>query len=168
MRVYIYKYTSHESPRTDYFSTAKSPPPPPPPNKQTKQTHAPYLCGIIYLCAFTPGNVFACDHYTVESRYIAAICVPGSPNIAPLVCRWWRAFRVNSVYQRRTDIYSRADSRLAPSQWETSLQCNAVSPWLGANLKSAMYSNQTMTALLLSWPFRMRSRAIVDCVISKS
>ena len=31
----------------------------------------------------------------------------------------------------------RADSRLAPSQWETVLQCNAVSHWLGANLESA-------------------------------
>ena len=33
----------------------------------------------------------------------------------------------------------RADSRLAPSQWETSLQSNAVSHWLGANLESALY-----------------------------
>ena len=32
----------------------------------------------------------------------------------------------------------RADSRLAPSQWETPLQSNAVSQWLGANLESAL------------------------------
>ena len=32
----------------------------------------------------------------------------------------------------------KADSRLAPSQWETSLQSNAVSHWLGANLDSAL------------------------------
>ena len=32
----------------------------------------------------------------------------------------------------------RADSRLAPSQWETSLQSNAISHWLGANLESAL------------------------------
>ena len=30
----------------------------------------------------------------------------------------------------------RADSRLAPNQWETSLQSNAVFHWLGANLAS--------------------------------
>ena len=30
----------------------------------------------------------------------------------------------------------RADSRLAPSQWETPLQSNAVSHWLGVNLES--------------------------------
>ena len=32
----------------------------------------------------------------------------------------------------------RADSRLATSQWEMSLQSNTVSHWLGANLKSAL------------------------------
>ena len=31
----------------------------------------------------------------------------------------------------------RADSRFVPSQWETSIQSNAVSHWLGANLESA-------------------------------
>ena len=30
--------------------------------------------------------------------------------------------------------YTSAGSRLAPSQWEASLQCNAVSHWLGVNL----------------------------------
>ena len=33
---------------------------------------------------------------------------------------------------------SRVDSRFAPSQCETSLQSNAVSHWLGANLESAL------------------------------
>ena len=32
----------------------------------------------------------------------------------------------------------RADSRLASSQWETSLQSNAVSHWLDTNLESAL------------------------------
>ena len=32
----------------------------------------------------------------------------------------------------------RADSRLAPSQWKTSLQSNTVSHWLGANLESVL------------------------------
>ena len=31
----------------------------------------------------------------------------------------------------------RADSRFAPSQWETALLCNDVSHWLGASLESA-------------------------------
>ena len=33
----------------------------------------------------------------------------------------------------------RADHRLGPSQWETSLQSNAVSHWLAANIASALY-----------------------------
>ena len=37
-----------------------------------------------------------------------------------------------------TRVSLRADSRLAPSQWEMSLQSNAVSYWQGANLKSAL------------------------------
>ena len=37
-------------------------------------------------------------------------------------------------------IYTRADSRLAPSRWEPSLQSNAVSHWLGAILDSALYT----------------------------
>ena len=37
---------------------------------------------------------------------------------------------------------SRADSRLAPRQWETQLQSNAVSHWLGANLESALLLNR--------------------------
>ena len=42
-----------------------------------------------------------------------------------LVCTW-------------SSLLHKADSRLAPSQWETSLQSNAVSHWLGANLGSAL------------------------------
>ena len=33
----------------------------------------------------------------------------------------------------------RADSRFAPSQWETLLQSNGVSHWLGTNLESALH-----------------------------
>ena len=36
-------------------------------------------------------------------------------------------------------IHVRADSRLAPSKWETSLQSNAVSHWLDENLESALH-----------------------------
>ena len=34
--------------------------------------------------------------------------------------------------------YIRTDPRFAPSQWETPLQNNAVSHWLGANLESSL------------------------------
>ena len=37
---------------------------------------------------------------------------------------------------------SRADSRFAPSQWETALHCNDISNWLGANLESTLLSTR--------------------------
>ena len=35
----------------------------------------------------------------------------------------------------------RTDTRLAPSQWDTALQCNPASHWLGGNLESALCFN---------------------------
>ena len=46
-------------------------------------------------------------------------------------------YKVNAVF-----IYGRVDSRLAPSQRETSLQSKAISHWLGAHLDSALYGNE--------------------------
>ena len=43
----------------------------------------------------------------------------------------------------------RADSWLAPSQWETSLQSNAVSHWLGANLESDLLQIVAVIILIL-------------------
>ena len=47
-------------------------------------------------------------------------------------------------FEQHKDWCPRADSRFAPSQWETSLQSNAVSHWLGANLESALMSWKNM------------------------
>ena len=47
-----------------------------------------------------------------------------------------------TVFERRCISFrilaNRDDSRCAPIQWETSLQSNAVSHWIGANLESAL------------------------------
>ena len=54
-------------------------------------------------------------------------------------CRWkWTAnpWAPSSAPWRLPTRY-RADSRFAPSQWETSLQSNAISHWLDTNLGSA-------------------------------
>ena len=39
---------------------------------------------------------------------------------------------------RSREMQYRADSRVAPIQWETALLCNDVSHWLGASLESAL------------------------------
>ena len=63
----------------------------------------------------------------------------------------WMNFRV-FIYQTDSFLFGhhylfltetvgnicRADSRFAPSQWETALLCNDVSHWLGASLESAL------------------------------
>ena len=41
-------------------------------------------------------------------------------------------------------LWGRADSRFAPSQWETALLCNDVSHWLGASLESALLRDSVM------------------------
>ena len=60
--------------------------------------------------------------------------------------------------------HHRADSRFAPSQWETALLCNDVSHWLGASLESALSSDfvdscETFIILsrvaLLAWENRL-------------
>ena len=50
---------------------------------------------------------------------------------------WMRPFMpFESIIAHRWNF--RADSRLAPSQWDTSLQSNAVFRWLGTNLESVL------------------------------
>ena len=52
-----------------------------------------------------------------------------------LHCHWLIGLRQRQI---AIVIQNRACVGFAPSQWETSLQSNAVSHWLGANLESAM------------------------------
>ena len=63
------------------------------------------------------------------SHSTAGLCP--SPTVVIFACKpIWTAIHYASN--------TRADSRLAPSHWETSLPSNAVSHWLGANLESAL------------------------------
>ena len=48
----------------------------------------------------------------------------------------------------------RADSGLAPSKWETSLQSNAVSRWPGANLESSLEVIKKMHQKARQWSLR--------------
>ena len=50
------------------------------------------------------------------------------------------ALAMKLYFSTRYDFFfkSTAHSRFVPSQWETSLQSNAVSHWLGANLESGL------------------------------
>ena len=48
-----------------------------------------------------------------------------------------------------------ADSRFAPSQWETVLLCNDGSHWLGASLQSALLVKKTCNSIALALEFRL-------------
>ena len=56
------------------------------------------------------------------------------------MCLLWRGIAHNMVKVKCRSFF-KAESRLAPSQWETSLQSNAVSQWLGTNVESALFLN---------------------------
>ena len=56
---------------------------------------------------------------------------------------WLDSPHKGPVMQKMFPVFIfRAHSRFAPSQWETSLQSNAISHWLGADLESALYIGQ--------------------------
>ena len=56
---------------------------------------------------------------------------------------------------------NRTDFRLAPSQWQTSLQNNPVSHWLGANIESALFSGSVI------WRAPYQQRSPGACQISE-
>ena len=76
-----------------------------------------------------------CSHSRAPGEQWARLCVFTSQGCVQAA---W-LYRGSPVYNW-TFLYSinRADSRLAPSQWDTSLQSNAVSHWLGTNLESTL------------------------------
>ena len=79
---------------------------------------------------FRPFFYFGHIRIQFGSIVVFEFSCPCPPNSSFLFQHFWSNF---------FRIYIRADSRLAPSQWETSLQGNAVSHWLGAKLESALY-----------------------------
>ena len=62
---------------------------------------------------------------------------------------------------------TRADSRLAASQWETSLQSNTVSHWLGANLESGLQNQAIIWASGYWEPVTNISRMLTRIKINK-
>ena len=76
--------------------------------------------GRFYNKQWTMVQIMAC-HWTGDKPLSQSMMVQFSESLGP-----------------EELTYCRADFRFAHNQWETSLQSNAVSHWLGANLESAM------------------------------
>ena len=73
-------------------------------------------------------------------------CSPEQAVEQTISCPWfqmsWCSCDVTVMQESDCKIHHhRVDSRLAPNQWEKPLQSNAVSHWLGANLKSALHQS---------------------------
>ena len=68
---------------------------------------------------------------SIQQRKISTQCYHWNTNTRGFEFLWQEAWRTSHTT-------GRADSRLAPSQRETSLQSNTASHWLGANLNQHM------------------------------
>ena len=70
-------------------------------------------------------------------------CIPTCPHKEPfqsrrVIMRWLPVSSVDIPPWLVVPEGIRADSKFAPSQWETPILCNGVSHWPGANLESAL------------------------------
>ena len=94
---------------------------------------------------FHPTLSWACDYLSMVGLKLNRVSKRGprassqvSPNINVVECCM---LCTNTSW----NVNSRADSGLASSQWETSLQSNAVSHWLGANLETSLLKRTVPT-----------------------
>ena len=85
-------------------------------------THAGYECSQW----LAREEVYAQAH-PIDTKD-AQNCPTNRAQLTPIILQYTELYRYDY----------RADSRFAPSQWETSLQGNAISHWLDTNLESAL------------------------------
>ena len=79
---------------------------------------------------------------------VCHICSPCMAHMCPISwhnksCSWlgintWRSINKHAASWYGSEHVLRADSRFAPSQWETALLCNNISHWLSASLESVL------------------------------
>ena len=94
----------------------------------------------IQMCAYIYISIYA---------YISSFC-------GELV-HWHKGNLINHI---------RADSRFAPSQWETKLLCNDVSHWLGASLESALILMQAYNTMTIVLNNDHRNQHQLDCLLN--
>ena len=125
-----------------------------------------------FLAMWSPDLHFGVQMISFKAADEIAQIYPCPASIQPLV--WF-----NFAYNHVSNSIFRADSRLVPSQWETLLQSNAISHWLGAYLESTLIlymhnilnmgtiyeyliclltQDNVTTALLIFMEFRLRSK----------
>ena len=98
-----------------------------------------YIC--IFCCNFPIVHI-SFENYVLKwhvDTYQLAYCVRRWTHTQTCYQIWYYHCHWGiAAFATKANVYViKADSRLAPSQWETSLQSNAVLHWLCVNLKSA-------------------------------
>ena len=120
----------------------------------------------LFHLVYTKAGIILCMHPTNERwRYTAGIILCMRPAneirrncVTPSLIGWahtqndpWDRFlyKLHEVRLCFSHILhnNRTNSGLTPSQWETSLQSNAVSHWLGTNLESALQQQDSGSPL---------------------
>ena len=96
------------------------------------------ICKLIVLNSLFTINIFIAGY--MIKMWIKALVVPLWPSLIypkwGLLIVMWLLGDWDSP--PRMCLNMKANSRLSPSQWETLLQSNTVSHWLGENLESAL------------------------------
>ena len=116
------------------------------------------LVTIFILLSFLAAWMLTRQPLDIEDLSDVAITIPVLPWIPliSLVVNTHLVMRFGGLVWLQAFVWfilgkCRADSKLAPSQWETSLQSNAVSHWLGANLESAICVSYHIVAYPTYW-----------------
>ena len=109
----------------------------------------------LLLTAISNGiNFTSPEYYSLSTSGVILFFVLIS-NVYESVCSYATAPQILTSDATRSIINVRAESRIAPRQWETWLQSDAVSNWLGANLESALnvttHSMPTITSHIKLW-----------------
>ena len=95
------------------------------------------LLHIISICSF--DRLIFCSVSMILIDILIWITEYNKIKIALLWVIWLMADSRFAPSQWETSLLFMADSRFAPRQWETSLQSNAVCHWLGTSLKSGLW-----------------------------
>ena len=106
------------------------------------------ICVVFVDCKILNIVIFICSGQIIYLALVVVYVFPSSTTRVTCIVdsSYWKSLfsfticPILDLFALTLYIGSRADSRLAPNQWETSLQSNAVSYWLGTSLESALYS----------------------------
>ena len=126
------------SSHTALRSTKSPPPPPPPPPPKKKKTFSvSLLSGATILVDpfwYSFGHMISIAmslNYWPHAMAVVVTLIKHQLNITS----HFEELHKNDQYTSWINYGGRADPRPAIIQWETSLQCNTVSHWLGTNLE---------------------------------